>query len=283
VKVAQSIPSTSHNDRGYRAPELLFGARDYDPFAIDRWSFGAMLTSFFTPLRLVSPEDDLEDDFSGDEIHKSPFMVPHDLKLTSPNTHWSRDTLYDSSRSEIGLAWSIFKVHGTPNQNIWPEWKALPQSQTLIFNDVDGKGLTRELLPHLIPEEEGKGSDSRPQATIVDLMSRFLRYPYRARLSFADALVHPWFTKSDTILVSSGYESVLERHWESAFEANERLHLTVGEVWKPGVEDRSAAKAALETRIAEVWNGKTMAGWLVDLFESHPVSGEISQSSCDTS
>jgi len=206
------------------------------------------------------------------ENHKGPFILPNHSAITSPNTHWSRDTLYNSSRSEIGLAWSIFKVHGTPNENIWPEWKALPQSQTLIFNNVDGKGLTRELLPHLMPEEEGKGNNSQPQATIVDLMSRFLRYPYRARLSFADALVHPWFTKSDTILISSGYGSVFERHWDSMFstvEADERLRLSVEKVWKPGAEDRSAAKVALETRIAEVWNGKTMAGWLADLFENH--------------
>lgn len=261
-----------YNHRGYRAPELLFGTRNYDPFAIDRWSFGATLTSFFTPLRLVSPGDDSGDDLTEGEIYKGPFILPNHLTFTSPNTHWSRDTLYDSSRSEIGLAWSIFKVHGTPNENMWPEWKALPQSQTLIFDDVEGKGLTRELLPHLIPEEEGKGNNSQPQATILDLMSRFLQYPYRARLSFADALVHPWFTKSDTILVSSGYESIFERHWDSIFstvEADEHLRLSAEEVWKPGVEDRSAAKRALETRIAEVWNGKTMARWLVDLFGNH--------------
>jgi len=127
-----------------------------------------------------------------------------------------------------------------------------------------------------MPEEEGKGNNSQPQATIVDLMNRFLRYPYRARLSFADALVHPWFTKSDTILISSGYESVFERQWDSMFstvEADERaddgLRLPAEEVWKPGVGDRSVAKVALETRLAEVWNGKSMAGWLADLLGNH--------------
>ncbi|KAF5352566.1 hypothetical protein D9756_006173 [Leucocoprinus leucothites] len=258
---------------GYRAPELLFGSRNYDPFAVDRWSFGATLASFFTPLRLVSPDDDLEDDFSQQEVQNEPFIVPCHLNLTSPDTHWSRDTLYDSSRSEIGLAWSIFKIHGTPNEDTWPEWKSLPQSQTLVFNDVIGKGLVKEALPHLTPEEEGKGEGSRPTPTIVDLMSRFLRYPYRARLPFADALAHPWFTKTEIVLIPPGYQSVLEQHWDSAhssFEADEHPRLGVEEVWAPTIEERAVAKAAMENQMVETWKGKTMAEWLADLVGIRP-------------
>lgn len=246
---------------------MLFGTRSYDPFVIDRWSFGATLASFFTPLRLTSPDDDLDDCIPQNKTPREPFIIPTHLKNASANTQWTRDTLYDASRSEIGLAWSIFKIHGTPNEETWPEWKSLPQSQTLMFNVVEGKGLVREVLPNLLPEEEGKGGDLRPEPTIVDLMNRFLRYPYRARLSFADALVHPWFTKVDTVLIPPGYISVLEEHWDAAayagFEA--RPSCKVEEVWRPTVEERMDAKRKMEIQMSEVWKGKTMAEWLAEL------------------
>ncbi|EGG06245.1 uncharacterized protein MELLADRAFT_87401 [Melampsora larici-populina 98AG31] len=34
----------------YRAPELLFGSRHYDPLKIDLWSFGVLISDFFCPL-----------------------------------------------------------------------------------------------------------------------------------------------------------------------------------------------------------------------------------------
>ncbi|KAJ3576092.1 hypothetical protein NP233_g662 [Leucocoprinus birnbaumii] len=261
---------------GYRAPELLFGSRNYDPFAIDRWSFGATLASFFTPLCLTSPDDDSDDDNS---TQSDPFIVPTHLNVSSPDTHWSRETLYDSSRGEIGLAWSIFKINGTPNKDTWPEWESLPQSQTLMFNDVVGKGLVKDVLPHLTPEEETKGDSSRPEPTIVDLMSRFLRYPYRARLSFANALGHPWFTQADTILIPPGYESVLEEHWNLAYsssEIDEHPRLEVEKVWEPSVEESTVAKAVLESKMVEAWKGKTLANWLVDLAGVRPAANETS-------
>ncbi|KAF9443744.1 kinase-like protein [Macrolepiota fuliginosa MF-IS2] len=258
----------------YRAPELLFGARNYDPFAIDRWSFGATLASFFTPLRLTSPTDD--DNYDQEDIH-DPFIIPSHLDLSTPNTYWSRDTLYDASRSEIGLAWSIFKVHGTPNEHSWPEWNSLPQSQTLMFNVVEGKGLTRESLPHLPldPDEERKGDEESPLATIVDLINRFLRYPYRARLSFADALAHPWFSKTSIVLVPPGYRSVVERHWDvvlsSSGEQDEVPRSEVEEVWKPTVEEKGIAKETTESRMTEIWNEKTLREWFSQILSTSKV------------
>lgn len=64
----------------YRAPELLFGSRNYDHLAIDLWSLGATFAEFFTPLRLHGDEDDDgDDDDDEDEVEDdmvSPFMVP---------------------------------------------------------------------------------------------------------------------------------------------------------------------------------------------------------------
>lgn len=254
--------------RAYRPPELLFGTRTYDPFVIDRWSFGATLASFFTPLRLISPNDEIDDDFNKTEPY-DPFIIPPHLNINNPKTHWSRDTLYDASRSEIGLAWSIFKIQGTPNEELWPEWPSLPQSQTLIFNFVEGKGLTKDLLPHLIPEEEDKGEDNQPKPTIVDLMNRFLRYPYRSRLSFADALAHPWFTKTNIILTPPGYKSAIDNHWNpvlsSTTEESDTPRLKVEEVWKPSQEEKIAAKETVISQMVEEWSGRGLADWLAEL------------------
>lgn len=134
-----------------------------------------------------------------------------------------------------------------------------------MFNVVEGKGLTKELLPHLIPEEESKGDSDRPLPTVVDLMNRFLRYPYRARLPFADALAHPWFTKASTILIPPGYKSALEGHWDvvlaSSSEVDEPPRSEVEKVWKPTLEEKVVAKEKMETQMVEVWNGKTLTDW----------------------
>jgi serine/threonine protein kinase len=245
----------------------LFGTRRYDPFTIDRWSFGATLASFFTPLRLLSSDIDPDNDdhIPNTDDPLDPFIIPPNTSISNPSTYWSRTTLYDASRSEIGLAWSIFKVHGTPNEQLWPEWPSLPQSQTLLFNSVQGKGLTKELLPHLTQDEEAKGEEDQPVPTINDLMNRFLRYPYRARISFVDALAHPWFTKSNIILTPPDYKSAIADHWDSLLaidEGSESPRLKVEQVWRPSPEVKIAANEALKSQMVDVWNGKTFREWL---------------------
>jgi serine/threonine protein kinase len=123
-------PLRSRKDRNrlsspYRAPELLFGTRSYDPFAIDLWSVGATFAEFFTPLRLCSDDED-EDDGFGEETDPEekdkpppPFIVPS-IPPSISSSRWHRDSLFDGTRGELGLAWSIFKIRGTPTADTWP-------------------------------------------------------------------------------------------------------------------------------------------------------------------
>ena len=109
----------------YRAPELLFGSRNYDPIAIDLWSLGACFAEFFTPLRLCSDDIELEDE--EDEVEDGsglpplqPFIIPLDLTVGDPSSYWRRNTLFNGNRGELGLTWSIFKIFGTPTSDSWP-------------------------------------------------------------------------------------------------------------------------------------------------------------------
>lgn len=124
----------------YRAPELLFGPRTYDAFAIDAWSLGVTFAEFFTPLRLQTDEDEDEEGFSFQRSARAPesesgsdsstgprpptpppapFIIPRGMHWR-PTVRWIRTSLFDGTRGEIGLAWSIFKVRGTPNVDTWP-------------------------------------------------------------------------------------------------------------------------------------------------------------------
>jgi hypothetical protein len=40
-----------------------------------------------------------------------------------PHGRWKRQTLFDGESGEIGLAWSIFRVMGTPGSEGGGEWK----------------------------------------------------------------------------------------------------------------------------------------------------------------
>lgn len=134
-------PDTHTDNRPYRAPELLFGANNYDAYATDLWSLGTLFAELFTPLRLTHSYGDEEDEYydesdenegEGQPPSKPPFMIPRGLSPGDPDVEWTRDSLYDATRGAIGLAFSIFKVHGTPNETTWPVRTKLLSLQCVI-------------------------------------------------------------------------------------------------------------------------------------------------------
>jgi serine/threonine protein kinase len=90
-------------NRRWRAPELLFSPTTYDPFALDLWGIGVVITDMFRPIPL--PNSDSEDEDPLEEEVKRPPI---------------RTTLFDDGFGDIGLAGSIFRVLGTPTGETWP-------------------------------------------------------------------------------------------------------------------------------------------------------------------
>ncbi|KAJ7447205.1 kinase-like domain-containing protein [Mycena latifolia] len=177
----------------YRAPELLFGTRAYDAAAIDMWSIGTVLAEMFSALRLCSDEDDEEEEpvYSA-QAGDTPFIIPPRLQTENPETQWCRDSLFNGRRGEIGLAWSIFKIRGTPTDENWPTFRDLPGASSVEFTVVPPVPLA-SFLPNL-PSNPG---------TVLDLIEGFLAYPPPQRLKACDALNHPWFRGQ--ILLPPGY------------------------------------------------------------------------------
>ncbi|KZT27498.1 kinase-like protein [Neolentinus lepideus HHB14362 ss-1] len=188
----------------YRAPELLFGPTTYLVYAIDSWSLGALLAEFFTSLRLTpSDEEDLPPD-SSDRPGKKPFILPQGGSFSDPHSTWRRDSLFDSSKGEIGLVWSIFCVMGTPTEETWPDFSKLPDASRVTFQYTPPVQLS-PLLPNVpSPLSPSSTSASSP----VDLINKFLRYPPERRLSPGEALKHGWFTTEPAVLLPPEYDRV---------------------------------------------------------------------------
>lgn len=97
-----------------------------------------MLAQLFTPLRFAADSYGYNDDEADEEINSdedvenatkaalAPIVIPSlvkrelDSRAPAVDGSWERDSLFDASRGEIGLAWSIFKVRGTPDETLWP-------------------------------------------------------------------------------------------------------------------------------------------------------------------
>jgi hypothetical protein len=81
---------------------------------------------FFGPLCLEF-EDDLESisskSESQGEVESTTFpgyRIPPSGNFTPSQSSWKREPLFDASRGEIGLLWSIFRILGTPTKESWP-------------------------------------------------------------------------------------------------------------------------------------------------------------------
>ncbi|KAL1702732.1 kinase-like domain-containing protein [Schizophyllum commune] len=265
----------------YRAPELLFGPRTYDAFAIDMWSLGATFAEFFTPLSLYLDEDndfgsfgggfggpgggfarsggytanrndDDEDDANDDKEPgpPQPFNIPSHLRIGYPGAKWARETLFNGSRGEIGLAWSIFQIRGTPNEELWPTFHTLPDAQRVNFNVVPPQPLA-SFLPNLpddpdsntpAADTDAASVDTRTTAldtrtaaldtrtAALDLVDKLLAYPETERLRPKDALKHPWFRSSPILLPPDFPEDLVRKHLGDDMEiTHECSEKTLGE------------------------------------------------------
>jgi cyclin-dependent kinase 8/11 len=107
--------------RPYRAPELLFGVRKYNATACDLWALGATFAEFFTTLHRRPLSNDFDDDSDAEERGDATKAYLFD-ELPEPwsRSEWERYSLFDGSRGDIGLAWSIFCTRGSPTQETWP-------------------------------------------------------------------------------------------------------------------------------------------------------------------
>ncbi|KIP03913.1 hypothetical protein PHLGIDRAFT_76821, partial [Phlebiopsis gigantea 11061_1 CR5-6] len=192
----------------YRAPETIFGPTNYDPFAVDLWSLGALCAEFFTSLRLI-PDDD-SDDESGNNLDSEcpkPFIFPKNYELTGMRGSWARESLFDADRGSIGLAWSIFKIRGTPDETTWPSFGSLPDAGKVSFIDAKPVALYK-LLPNLPPLSDGQSYPAdgthfppeQPCASSLDFIQRLLVYPPERRMRAVYALRHPWLTEQPLLL-----------------------------------------------------------------------------------
>ncbi|KAG8899736.1 hypothetical protein FRB99_006465 [Tulasnella sp. 403] len=189
----------------YRAPELLFSPRVYNPFSTDLWSFGVILAEFFKSLKFeLEHDDDLgeeedEETNTAEEgsISPSPYVVSNAVRALLPTQDgpsipgtWTRETLFDASRGEIGLAWSVFRVRGTPDDSNWPTFKDLPDAQSASFKSTPRIPLI-DVLANVPPTIANSNSYSQ---TVCDLIQTLLEYEPDKRLPAADALRHSWFS-----------------------------------------------------------------------------------------
>ena len=233
--IGDSIPL--NNDRPYRAPELLFGPKTYDAFAVDMWSLGATFAGFFRPLKeQLDDVDEWDDDCDeeveeGDQQHEIPPFIF--LRSTSPMriTSWHRLPLFDADRGDIGLAWSIFKIRGTPNDRNWPVnavnlWKvsvgliipqgflSLPHAKLLTFQHADPVDL-RAVLPHMPAIPQGVVSnDARQESLLLDFLDGLLSCSPSTRMTSTQALKHPWFDDGDVPLLYPDTLRKEEKLWE---------------------------------------------------------------------
>ena len=100
----------------------------------------------------------------------------------------SRDPLLPG-RSELEQIDKMFKLLGTPNERVWPEFSDLPVVRKARFVQQPYNFL-RNRFPAATPDGRPALSDAG-----FDLLNRLLAYDPARRISASDALQHPWFTE----------------------------------------------------------------------------------------
>ncbi|GAA5958268.1 hypothetical protein JCM3765_004775 [Sporobolomyces pararoseus] len=126
----------------YRAPELVFAAKTYDPFAIDLWALAATIAELFRPFGSPDPPSPSSEDGEYEDPRFSWMKSP------STNSLPTRRSLFESGSSDFVLAASVFKIVGTPTLESWPEAEHLPNFTRFSFASFPPTDLASH-LPHL--------------------------------------------------------------------------------------------------------------------------------------
>ncbi|KAK4046901.1 hypothetical protein OIO90_006409 [Microbotryomycetes sp. JL221] len=158
----------------YRAPELIFGSRDYDAQAVDLWALATTLAEFLTPVTIDHQHCRQSLDSDDSITRNDPYDDDSDsLEQDKPR----REKLFQPFLTDFSLAASMFKLLGTPTSESWPESDKLPSFKYFKFNDFKRQPLA---ISRLI--------DCKDKTPIIDIVEQMLTYPTQQRLKVEKAL-----------------------------------------------------------------------------------------------
>jgi len=100
--------------RPYRAPELVFASRSYNPAAIDLWALATTISELFRPFASTAVSSSASTSEEDDPYHELEDRSSRDPPAPR------RQSLFTSGASDFVLSASIFKVLGTPTLDSWP-------------------------------------------------------------------------------------------------------------------------------------------------------------------
>ena len=101
------------------------------------------MAHFYAPIQFEVDDEDVSSSDSSSpsqEQHSSAtsstpgYVIPSGLQGIPAQANWRRDPIFDATRGEIALLWSIFQVMGTPTKESWP---VLPSTTAAIFDFID--------------------------------------------------------------------------------------------------------------------------------------------------
>ncbi|PWN38533.1 kinase-like protein [Meira miltonrushii] len=214
----------------YRAPEcLLSPLNGYDPYKVDIWQAGVTLAEFFLPLKdlneekeealseeednisrpderldweraLWSKDDgkgwtDLHERFDKIQGHSEDFFSVIDdpqpkVQKQQNQSSFTRQTLFEGSRGDLGLANSIFDILGLPNGDAqgeaeWPEAVHFqPSLSRLPFKRrLPREGGLKGYLTDFVSEEIAK-----PLSRVLGVLQESIRLSARSRIDAAKAV-----------------------------------------------------------------------------------------------